>query len=287
MRKFALRSLLLASVGFAVCFGSAAMGQAPAACGDVSVTSMSWQSAQLLASVDRFILEHGYDCNAFIISADTSPAFTSMVEKGSPDIIPEGWIDLVSDIVRNGLEEKRLLDLGPSLAEGGKSGLFIPKYVADAHPDIKTIADAFNHPEVFPSPENPSKGALYNGPQGYGGTVVTTQLYKAYGAADKNFDLIDPGSSAGLDGALIRAQERGEPIIAFYWEPTSLLGRYEMVLLDSGPYDEAEWKRCTSVGDCPDPKPNGWAAERIHTVISAQQDLGQQARQYPSGLDDG
>jgi len=268
MRKFTLKFWVACVIGCAVGFGGISMGQAQSACGDVSVAAMNWQSAELLAAVDRFILEHGYGCNASIVSADTVPAFTSMVEKGQPDIVPEGWIDLVSEIVRQGLEEKSLVDLGPSIAEGGKSGLFIPKYVADAHPEIKTIEDAFNHWEVFPSPENPSKGALYNGPQGYGGTVVTTQLYKAYKAEVKNFELIDTGSAAGLDGALIRAQERGEPILAFYWEPTSLLGRYEMVQLDSGVHDEAEWKRCTAVGDCPDPKPNGWAPERIHTVIS-------------------
>lgn len=42
-----------------------------------------------------------------------------------------------------------------------------------------------------------------------------------------------------------------------------------MVKLDNGvPFDEKEWKRCTVVADCPDPKPNGWAKSDIYTVVT-------------------
>jgi hypothetical protein len=58
------------------------------------------------------------------------------------------------------------------------------------------------HPELFPDAEDPSKGAVFNGPQGWGGTVVTAQLYKAYGAEAAGFDLVDTGSAAGLDGSI-------------------------------------------------------------------------------------
>jgi glycine betaine/proline transport system substrate-binding protein len=44
-----------------------------------------------------------------------------------------------------------------------------------------------------------------------------------------------------------------------------------MVKLGHGvPYDEAEWKRCNTVGECPDPKPNDWPAGRVQTVLSAE-----------------
>ena len=55
----------------------------------------------------------------------------------------------------------------------------------------------------------------------------------------------------------------------YYWGPTAILGKYPMVKLDNGvPFDEAEWKRCTVVADCPDPKPNGWAKSDIYTVVT-------------------
>ena len=33
-------------------------------------------------------------------------------------------------------------------------------------------------------------------------------------------------------------------------------------------YDSAEWKRCTSVADCADPKPNAWQVDDVQTLVS-------------------
>ncbi|CDX18242.1 hypothetical protein MPL3356_270023 [Mesorhizobium plurifarium] len=54
----------------------------------------------------------------------------------------------------------------------------------NAHPDIKTVEDAVKHPELFPSPEGPSGGVI-QGPQGWGDTVLTAQLFKALEAGKK------------------------------------------------------------------------------------------------------
>ena len=64
-------------------------------CGAVTIASMNWQSAEVLANVDKFILNKGFGCNADIITGDTVPTITSMVEKGEPDVAPEGWVDLL------------------------------------------------------------------------------------------------------------------------------------------------------------------------------------------------
>ena len=52
--------------------------------GSVTIASMNWQSAEVLANVDKFILNKGFGCNADIITGDTVPTITSMVEKGEP-----------------------------------------------------------------------------------------------------------------------------------------------------------------------------------------------------------
>ncbi|WP_407816944.1 glycine betaine ABC transporter substrate-binding protein, partial [Staphylococcus aureus] len=84
--------------------------------------------------------------------------------------------------------------------------------------------DLFKHPELFPSPEDKSKGAVFNGPQGWGGTVVTAQLFKAFGGEKAGFTLVDTGSAAGLDGSIAKAYEAKQPWVGYYWAPTSLLG---------------------------------------------------------------
>ncbi|MET3794033.1 ABC transporter substrate-binding protein [Aquamicrobium terrae] len=261
---------LLATTCLALGLGVLAAAPAAAECGDVTIAAMNWQSAEVLASLDEFILREGYGCNASVISGDTVPTITSMVEKGQPDVAPEGWIDLVPELLKRGLDEKRIVAAAVAISDGAVQGWWIPKYIADANPDIKTIDDALKHPELFPDPENPGKGAVHNGPQGWGGTVVTGQLYKAYDAEAAGFRLVDTGSAAGLDGSIARAYERKEGWVGYYWSPTALLGRYEMVKLEHGvPYDEAEWKRCNTIAECPDPKKNDWPADTVQTLLTS------------------
>ncbi len=261
---------LLASTALAAAIWAPGGAAWAAGCGDVTIASMNWQSAEVLASIDKIILNKGYDCNASIVQGDTVPTITSMVEKGQPDIAPEGWIDLLPDVVANGVKEGKLVNAGPALSDGGVQGWWIPKFIADAHPDIKTIADALKHPELFPAPEDSSKGAVFNGPQGWGGTRVTGQMYKAFGAQAAGFVLVDTGSSAGLDGSLAKAYEHKQGWLGYYWAPTALLGKYDMVKLDPGvPFDDAEWKRCYTVV-CPDPKPDAWSKDNVDTLVTAK-----------------
>lgn len=239
-------------------------------CGEVTIAAMNWQSAEVLASLDAFILQNGFGCDVSVISGDTVPTLTSMAERGQPDIAPEAWVDLVPEVVNRGISEGKLIATGNALSDGAQQGWFIPKYLADAHPDIKTIGDALKHPELFPAPEEPGKGAVVNGPQGWGGTVVTAQLFKAYDAEKAGFVLVDTGSAAGLDGSIARAAERQEGWIGYYWAPTSILGRYPMVRLGfDAPYDAEEWVRCNSNAECPDPKINEWPSDTVLTVVAA------------------
>jgi len=261
------RTLLATAVLFPLA-GLAA--PALADCNDVTIASMNWQSAEVLAALDAFILNNGYGCTAEIISGDTVPTLTSMVERGAPDIAPEGWIDLVPELINQGLEEGRLVGAAKAISDGAIQGWWIPRYLADAHPDITTIQDVLAHPELFPDPEDSSHGALYNGPQGWGGTVITTQLFNAYDFEDAGFRLVDTGSAAGLDGSIARAYEREEGWVGYYWSPTALLGRYEMVKLGHGvDLDMDEWNRCTSNADCTDPVPNDWPVDTVQTMVTA------------------
>ena len=141
--------------------------------------------------------------------------------------------------------------------------------MADANPGIKTIDDALQHPELFPSSENKGKGAVHNCPSGWNCQLTTGNAFKAWGAADKGFVLLDTGSAAGLDGSIAKAYERKEGWLGYYWAPTSILGKYEMVKLDAGvPHDKEAFESCNAKGDCDKPARNDWARAEVFTVIT-------------------
>ncbi|RWB66280.1 glycine betaine ABC transporter substrate-binding protein [Mesorhizobium sp.] len=243
----------------------------PAECGNITIADVVSQSSDFLTNLDKLILNTGYGCKAEVTQGGTVPSITSLIEKGEPNVVSEAWIDLTGPLVPKGVSEGRAVLAAPVLSEGGVIGWYIPKYLADAHPDIKTFADALKHPELFPDPEDPSRGAITNGPQGWGMTVAASQLYKAYNAKDAGFTLVDTGSAAGLDASIAKAYERKQGWLGAYWAPTALLAKYAMVQLKPDvPVDEAEYKRCTSIADCPDPKKTAWPNNKVFTLVASK-----------------
>ena len=238
-------------------------------CGAVSIAEMNWASAGVAAWVDKIILEDGYGCEVTLVTGDTMPTFTSMNEKGEPDMAPELWVNSVKIALDKAVAEGRLVEAAKILSDGGVEGWWIPKYLAEAHPEIKTVADALNHPELFPAPEDPSRGALFNCPSGWNCQITTDNAFKAWGAAGKNFVLLDTGSAAGLDGSIAKAYERQEGWLGYYWAPTSILGKYEMVRLEAGvPLDRVAFDGCNAKADCSQPTKTDWPRAEVFTVVT-------------------
>jgi glycine betaine/proline transport system substrate-binding protein len=237
-------------------------------CGEVTIANMNWASAEVIAEIDKLILSEGYGCDASLVAGDTMPTFTSMNEKGEPDLAPELWVNAVRAPLDAAVAEGELIIAAEILSDGGEEGWWIPKYLAEANPDIKTPADALARPDLFPAPEDDSMGAVHNCPSGWNCQISTGNLFTAYDGEGAGFQLVDTGSAAGLDGSIAKAYERGEGWLGYYWAPTAILGRYEMVKLDMGEHDKEHWDSCTAVLDCADPKPNGWAKSEVFSVVT-------------------
>ena len=264
MKKLLASTLILAGLGFA---GSASASAHE--CGDITIASMNWQSSEVLSAVDKLILEKGYDCDVEMVAGDTMPTFASMNEKGKPDVATELWTNALEEPLRVAIEEGRLYRTVDILSDGGEDGIWIPKYLAEANPDIKSVEDALKNPKLFPHPEDDDKGAIIGCPAGWSCQLIMQNLFKAYDMEKKGFELVDPGSSAGLDGSIAKSYERKQGFMTYYWAPTSLLGKYDMVKLKiDAPHDKDEWEKCTGVADCADPKINDWGVSRVSTVVT-------------------
>ena len=243
----------------------------PGKCGDVSIAQMNWASAEFIANVDQIILEKGYGCNAKLVQGDTVPTFTSMNEKGTPDIAPEYWANASRELLNKATQEGRLQILNKSPITGAGEGWYIPPHTAAQHPELKTVLDVINHPELFPDKEDPSKGAFIGCPAGWGCQLANDNLFKAFDMEKKGWKLINPGSAAGLDGSMAKAVQREDNWFGYYWQPTSMIGKYKMHLLDWGvPFaGSANWNNCIALKDCADPKPSAWTKAVINTVVTS------------------
>ena len=104
-----MRSLKKLLISAMIVFGFAFFNvNANAACGKISIANMNWASANLMAEVDKIILEKGYGCTVELIPGATMPTFTSMNEKGEPDVAPEFWANAALEALTKAQDEGRM-----------------------------------------------------------------------------------------------------------------------------------------------------------------------------------
>jgi glycine betaine/proline transport system substrate-binding protein len=244
-----MKRLLAIMIGVMLCISARAALAAD--CGKVTIGEMNWGSAQVIANVEKFVLEAGYGCKVQLIQTSTVPAMTSMVEKGEPDIASEIWINSVKEVFDKGVADGRVVSAGNVLSDGGVEAWWLPKYVVEANPKIKTIQDVIANAQMFKDPEDPSKGRFYNCPSGWVCKIINNNLFRAYGM-EPSFTNFDPGSAEGLAGSIAKAYERKEPWFGYYWAPTSVLGKYPMVKVELGDFSAAD-HACNVKENCDKP----------------------------------
>ena len=88
----------------------------------------------------------------------------------------------------------------------------------------------------------------------------------------KGWVLVDPGSAAGLDGSIAKAAVADKNWFGYYWNPTSIIGKYNIQPVDFGvPFAGSEnWDGCIvkPEQECADPKPSAWTKSEVNTVVT-------------------
>ena len=264
----------LLAVGILIAVGgviAAPVAVKAAKCGTtdtLTVAQMSWFSGGVMAFVTKTILEKGYGCKVQLQPADTVPTASTMLTRGRPDIAPEMWISLIPDVWERIEKSGKYFVAGQLYENGGVLGWWVPDYVTKEHPQLKSISDLKDNWKLFAEPGEPNKGRLYNGPPGWGGSVVTANLFKALGLG-KTYKLFSAGSGANLQAAIARKVAQKKPIVTFYWEPTAVISRYNLVRLQTPPYDAQKYA-CLSQTDCANPQVTGWQITRIDVAVATR-----------------
>ena len=220
----------------------------PAAAKDpVVFADLSWESIQLHNRIAGFIFTHGYGEKVDYLFVDLTAGLMGL-ERGDIDINMELWPTFNLDWWDKAREKKSVVDLGVNF-EGASQGWYVPTYVIKGDPergikpsapDLKSVFDLPQYWEIFRDAENKKFGRLLNGPTGWVAHDINITKLEGYGL-DKFYQALSPGSGTALDTAIVTAYKQGRPILFYYWEPTWLLGRYDMTRLEEPPFDEKLW----------------------------------------------
>ncbi len=197
-----------------------------------------WDSLHINNAIATFIIEHGYGYPVETV-VQTAYVMQASMEKGKTDVNLEArrqnWTRWYEDQVRAGT----VLSLGV-LYEGGAQFFVVPAWVAKEY-DIETIFDMREHWRLFKDPETPSKGIFYNGIIGWGCNRINAAKLEAYGLTP-HYNIVSPPSAAALEAILIRSQKTRQPVFAYGWAPTALMGAHEWRILKEPAYDDECWQ---------------------------------------------
>ena len=232
---------------------------AAAECGEVSVAEMNWASAQVITAVSKFLLEQGYGCKVKIVPSATVPAVTSMAENNEPDIVPEVWVNS-APLYPKLVEQGKVKTLTKVLSDGGEEGWWIPNYLAEKHPELKTIDGVLSNPELVGK-------RFHNCPDGWGCRLANDNLKVAYELEKNGIEVFNHGSGETLATSIGAAYSEKKPWFGYYWGPTAILGRFPMTKVDMGPYKE-EVHACNAKKECANPGKSAFPSAPVVTAVT-------------------
>lgn len=238
-KRIGLFLIILVLLGGVVLFGKET----------ITFVDFSWASVQVHNRIAGFIIEHGYGYDVDYVFYESIPGIIAL-RRGDADVTMEIWVDNILETWRDALRRKEVLDLGSNYQDAPQ-GWYVPTYVIKGDPergikpmapDLKTVFDLEKYWELFRDPEEPDKGRFYNGPSGWVVHSINLKKLEVYGLDDK-FVSFDPGSQTSLATAILKAYKQGKPILAYYWEPTWIMGMLDMTKLEEPPYDPEIWNK--------------------------------------------
>ena len=226
---------------------------ASADCGKARLADFDWNSANVHTGIVQFILEHGYGCEVETTRGSTTPIMAAHYDS-QLDIVTELWYDNIvtqydaveaAGVIRN---------IGINTPDS-QQAFYVDRNTAEKY-NIKSVLD-MNNPEIaalFTDPENSDMGRMVSCIGGWTCYTINHVKQRVYGL-DKFYTNFDPGSSGALAAEIAGAFAKDRPIFTYYWAPTALMGKVDLVRLVEPPYDAACWGAMMDVVE--DIKANG------------------------------
>ncbi|HEY95626.1 MAG TPA: hypothetical protein G4O15_11890 [Dehalococcoidia bacterium] len=210
-----------------------------------------WESVWINNAIAQFIVEKGYGYPTETIEISTAAMQVSL-PKGELHVDIELWKDNIITWFNEEVEKGNIEEIG-MIFEDAPQFFMIPKWVHEEY-NINTVDDMKDHWELFKDPEDPTKGYFINCMQGWQCADVNDIKMEAYGLK-KYYNVITPGTSGAEDAAIVGPAKKHEPIFAYYWAPTAIMGMFDWYILEEPEFDEDVWLEILAAVDDPSLRP--------------------------------
>lgn len=201
--------------------------------------ALTWESGQFSTGILKYIAEGGYGCTTEEVPG-ADPALNSALAQNDIQVVSERW-DGRSPAMEKDIADGKIDIIGDTLKGGATQGWYVPQYVIDDNPGLRSYQDLPKYAELFKDPEDPDRSRFINCPTGWSCEVFNTRLLKNTGL-DSTFNNVQPGTGAALNAEIASAFEQRKPLLFYYWQPTGLIAKYDFAELDFPAYDDACWQ---------------------------------------------
>ncbi len=238
MKKLSIIALALLVL---ITGGLFAGGEAESDVTTIVFGDVSWDSVQVHNRIMAFIIENGLTgYKADFIPGDTLPILNGL-QQGDVDVDMESWHSNFPEVYAKGIASGDIVDLGMNMPDSPQ-GWYVPRYLVEGPdalaPDLKGLEDLPKYAHLFPDPEDRNKGIILGGVAGWSQMAYSEELFEKYNLGE-TYNLAVTGSNTALAGTMVGAYKRNNPWVGYYWEPTAILGRLDMVRLEGSEWDPA------------------------------------------------
>jgi glycine betaine/proline transport system substrate-binding protein len=219
----------------------------------VHLGDFNWDSANVHTAIASFVIEKGYGCDVEVTKGATTPIMAALFD-GQIDVVTEVWRDNLLQLIEDNLAAGNIVELGINTPESGQ-GFYVDKATSDKY-GLTSVDDMKSQEiaDLFADPEAPGLGRMTSCISGWTCYTINLVKHKVYGL-DEFYTNFDPGDSGALDAAIAGGFKKGKPVFTYYWEPTGLMGKVDLVKLAEPAYDGDCWAEMQVVVE--DIKANG------------------------------
>ncbi|MFF5716894.1 ABC transporter substrate-binding protein [Streptomyces buecherae] len=196
----------------------------------VTLSVQSWVGAQGNVAVAKYLLEHELDYRVDTVQVDEVPAWDAL-SQGRVDAILEDWGHPEQE--RRYVEEKKTIARGGDLGVQGHIGWWVPKYFADAHPDVTDWKNLNKYAHRLRTAESGRKGQLLDGSPSY--VTHDKALVKNLGL---DYQVVFAGSEAAQITQIKQFAKQKKPFLTYWYEPQWLFNEVPMVEVKLPEYTE-------------------------------------------------
>lgn len=213
-------SLVLAACGGAK-VGESADASGGGDCGTVDLAVNPWVGYQANAAVIAYVAETELGCTVNQKNLKEELSWQGFAS-GEVDAIVENWGH--EDLKKKYIDEQKIAVEAGSTGVKGVIGWYIPKWMADEHPDITDWKNLNKYADLFRTSESAGLGQVLDGDPAF-----VTNDEALVRNLDLNYKVVYSGSENALIEAFTKAQQQHTPVLGYFYEPHWLHNDVDLV----------------------------------------------------------